>query len=99
MFMEQELKPCPFCGRNPYVTPSMPNEFQDVICQTEGCALQSQSFNIKEWNTRTIVVEQCSFCGIKLDKKNFPNVVYSINQAPFCSENCRIRESSLIKRV
>jgi hypothetical protein len=56
--MSDELKPCPFCGREmdtvlrtPYGRPS----YRVLVCRTDGCTAQNVYFDCNDtWNTRPI---------------------------------------------
>lgn len=46
--MSIEIKPCPFCGNNPYRS-AQENRFE---CRGITCPIQWEVMTIKEWNTR-----------------------------------------------
>ncbi len=57
--VEESLKPCPFCGGEPYLESYGPGGFSgSVYCSTEGCAADgynasSEKEAIDRWNRRT----------------------------------------------
>ena len=46
--MNEELRPCPFCGEMPM------GEDDRYMCSTLGCVMQEDTISAKEWNTRPI---------------------------------------------
>ncbi|MDN7489454.1 hypothetical protein QZM35_17235 [Burkholderia sp. AU45274] len=69
---ERELKPRPFCGKQPYVAEEInPDDWWYVTCQTPGCILPcagghtSIESAIAKWNSRTTpdrdsIIEECA---------------------------------------
>ncbi|MCA8018117.1 Lar family restriction alleviation protein [Burkholderia metallica] len=69
---EPILKPCPFCGKQPYVAEEIdPDDWWYVACKTPGCILPcagghtSIESAIAKWNRRTTpdrdsIIEQCA---------------------------------------
>ena len=57
-----ELKPCPFCGKEPtrrnsvQLLPTKPDDY--VYCETETCPIERKPISIPEWNTRAAASAQ-----------------------------------------
>lgn len=51
MKQDEQLKPCPFCGQQPYIGYLYTKDMQAVTCKNPDCT-QSESFSVAEWNTR-----------------------------------------------
>ena len=52
--MNEELRPCPFCGAMPDNERGVVRYDPGVICHTKGCLLECRWFPIDDWNTRPI---------------------------------------------
>jgi hypothetical protein len=46
-----ELKTCPLCGDNPYVSAEVQGYGPRVMCQNHECSMDG-SYNVDAWNTR-----------------------------------------------
>jgi hypothetical protein len=55
--MSEELKPCPLCGDNPYVSAQVQGYGPRVMCQNHKCSMDG-SYNVDAWNTRHITLDQ-----------------------------------------
>ena len=60
--MSEQLKPCPFCGKEPtrrnsvQLLPTKPDDY--VYCETETCPIERKPISIPEWNTRAAASAQ-----------------------------------------
>lgn len=47
--MSEELKPCPFCGKEPRIVIG-----KYATCETEGCPTEAIAVPVKKWNSRPV---------------------------------------------
>ena len=73
-----ELKPCPFCGKEPtrrnsvQLLPTKPDDY--VYCETETCPIERKPISIPEWNTRAAASAQPATEWVSV-ADNFPENV------------------------
>ncbi|HDR9497637.1 TPA: Lar family restriction alleviation protein [Burkholderia cepacia] len=84
---ERELKPCPFCGKQPYVAEEIdPDDWWYVTCQTPGCILPcagghtSIESAIAKWDSRTTpdrdsIIEECAALADSMAAGGYPATV------------------------
>lgn len=93
--MSEKIKPCPFCGKQPYTEP-WSSGFYKVICGNEECPAQprvvggSELLAVQIWNARKEQLptkeepklKPCPFCGgedIEISKTWFSSSVPGTN--------------------
>jgi hypothetical protein len=80
--MSEELKPCPFCGKDCHKTTLCMHNETLVECNNKKCALFGRIMKTSTWNTRTPPEQNCkSFCKLFASAKT---------RDEFFAEKCRI---------